>query len=256
MKSTKRHYGWKRQLPDQRDLQYRPLKPAVSKFLDIPEAVDLRSLCPPIYDQGELGSCTANAIVGAYEFDQIKQDELISNRQPLSRLFLYYNERNMEGTVDSDAGANIRDGIKSIGIDGLCPEVLWPYDISKFAETPVDLCYKQASLNKAILYSAVAPTIQDIQTVLADGYPVVFGFTVYESFESADIAKSGIMPMPKRSERVVGGHAVVAVGYYESPQQLLVRNSWGAEWGMNGYFLMPFGYLHLASDFWVVKSVE
>lgn len=264
----KRHYGWKRQLADQRDIPYKSIRQAF-RDKDLPESVDLRPQCPPIYDQGDLGSCTANAIVGAYEFDLNKQDTVKIDYRgahglpldgklytPLSRLFLYYNERDAEGTVNIDAGAFIRDGMKSIAKQGVCEEALWPYDIQLFSHEPSEEAYVNAEKHQAIFYSAVNQSIQDIQIALADEFPVIFGFTVYESFESKEVAKTGIMPMPKRGERIVGGHAVLAVGYNQNCQIFLCRNSWSQGWGVEGYFWMPFSYLHLCSDFWVLKSVE
>lgn len=248
---SNKRFGWIKQKPDQRDIPY------VSKSLklgNLPQLVDLRPLCPPIYDQGELGSCTANAIVAAYEFDQLKEEKVYT---PLSRLFLYYNERDIEGTIDSDAGAELRDGVKSIAEAGICLEELWPYNIGQYPVLPPDSCYDNALNHQAIIYNAVQANVLSVQTVLADGYPVVFGFTVYESFEDPEVARTGIMQMPRLQEAVIGGHAVLAVGYNELTQKLLVRNSWGVDWGLDGYFWMPFNYLHnLASDFWVIKSVE
>ena len=114
-------YGWKPDLPDQRDFSYSVSRAGQAA----PTLVDLRPQCPPVYDQGQIGSCTANAIAAALEFDMMRQQQEAFTP---SRLFIYYNERLMEGTVASDAGANIRDGIKSVASVGDCPETLWPYD--------------------------------------------------------------------------------------------------------------------------------
>lgn len=248
-----KRYGWTPDLPDQRDFLYAA---PVERLAALPPSVDLTSNCPPVYDQGQLGSCTANAIAGAFEFDQMKQG--LQAFVP-SRLFIYYNERVIEGTVNSDSGAQIRDGMKSVATQGVCPEDEWPYDITKFADQPPANCVQDALQNKALLYQRVARNLPQMKGCLADGYPFVFGFTVYESFESQQVAQTGHAPMPQSGEQVVGGHAVVAVGYDDSNQWFVVRNSWGTGWGMQGYFTLPYAYLTsrgLASDFWTIRSVQ
>src|SRR5436190_3122727 len=219
-------YGWNRDIPDGRDLMY-AAPPAV--VTELPPKVDLRDQCPTVYDQGQLGSCTANSIGGALEFDQIKQKQ-----QPFtpSRLFIYYNERVIEGTVSSDSGAQIRDGVKSVNQQGAPPETDWSYDISKFADKPPKQAYDNAKRHEAILYQRVTQTLPQLKGCLAAGYPFVFGFVVYESFESQEVASTGGAPMPKAGERQLGGHAVLAVGYDEDQQRFIVRNSWGPGWGM------------------------
>ncbi|HZQ35136.1 MAG TPA: C1 family peptidase [Dehalococcoidia bacterium] len=247
-------YGWIPDEPDHRDYLY-AAPPGV--LATLPPMVDLRPQCPPVYDQGQLGSCTANAIAGAFQFDELKQ-RLADEFMP-SRLFIYYNERAMEGTVDSDAGARIRDGIKSIAQLGVCPESEWPYDPAQFATKPSTSCYADALQNRAVQYRRVVQDLMQMKGCIASGFPVVFGFTVYDSFESDAVARSGEVPLPASSESVLGGHAVVAVGYDDASQRFLVRNSWGTGWGMNGYCTMPYAYLaqrSLASDFWTVRLVN
>ena len=230
-------YGWIPDLPDQRDYLYS----APTHVLNVlPTSVDLRSGCPPVYDQGQLGSCTANAIAGAIEFDLSKQN--LSDFTP-SRLFIYYNERAMEGTINSDSGAMIRDGVKSVATQGVCPEPEWPYNISKFTVQPPQQCYQDALACKATLYQRIIPTLSQLKGCLASGYPFIFGFIVYESFESNTVAQTGIVPMPRYREQVLGGHAVVAVGYNDAQQWFIVRNSWSDQWGDKGYCYMPYGYL-------------
>lgn len=247
-------YGWIPDIPDARDYKYAA---PVELIGALPAKVDLTSTCPPVYDQGQLGSCTANAIGAAIEFDQIKQK--LTPFAP-SRLFIYYNERSMEGTVDSDSGAQIRDGVKSVNEQGACPEDLWPYDIAQFTTQPTDACYKSALLHKAVLYHRVDDNnLEQMKGCLASGYPFVFGFTVYSSFEGPEVAKTGHAPMPQSDEQVLGGHAVVAVGYDDENKWFIVRNSWGTSWGLSGYFTLPYDYLtnpDLASDFWVIRVVE
>ena len=176
-----------------------------------------------------------------------------------SRLFIYYNERVMEGTVNEDSGAQIRDGIKSVAQQGDCPETLWPYDITKFAVKPPAQCYQQALKFKALQYQRLSQILNQLKGCLASGYPFVFGFTVYSSFESQQVAQTGHAPMPSPPEASVGGHAVMAVGYDDSQNWFIVRNSWGVGWGMQGYFTLPYAYLleqNLANDFWTIRIVS
>ena len=246
-------YGWLPDLPDQRDHYYAaPVAPAGA----LPAKVDLRAQCPPVYDQGQLGSCTANAIAAAIEFDRLKQK--LVDFTP-SRLFIYYNERAIENTIDSDSGAQIRDGIKSVAKLGDCPETEWPYVISKFKTKPTPGCYTDALKYKVILYQRLTPILSQLKGCLASGYPFVFGFTVYESFESAQVARTGHVLLPQSGERAIGGHAVVGVGYDGTRQWFIVRNSWGGRWGIKGYFTLPYAYVtddNLTSDFWTIRVVQ
>ncbi len=249
MKKVK--FGWRPQLPDIRDLHFE------AKAMQLPAKIDLTSKCPPVYDQGQLGSCTANAIGAAFHFNELRENASLAI-QP-SRLFLYYNERAMEGTIKSDSGANIRDGIKSINKQGICPEKEWNYDIKKFTIKPSAKCFADAKKYKSVKYLSIKDNaIADMEACLAGGNPFVFGFTVYESFESDAVAKTGLVPMPAKHEKTLGGHAVLAVGYDNSDLCFIVRNSWGSGWGLNGYFKIPYAYLsnkNLASDFWTIESV-
>ena len=257
-----RGFGWRPQLPDARDKLY------MARLKDLPPAeYDLRPSMPPVYDQGQLGSCTGNAIAAAMEYERDRQGS--SDFVP-SRLFIYYNERALEGTVSSDSGAVIRDGIKVVNREGVCPETLWPYDIGVFTVKPPKRCYVAAQKDKAVQYEAIQ-TLGDLKDAIASNLSVVFGFTVYSSFESQSVAKTGVMPMPKPGESTVGGHAVMAVGYSDPKSHIIVRNSWGPSWGDHGYFYMPYEYLtgskassdgspingaHLASDFWAIQMVS
>jgi len=242
-------YGWIPDLPDGRDYLFgaRRAIPAT-----LPASVDLRPLCSPVEDQGQLGSCTANALAGALEFLEMKDKVPFED---LSRLFIYYNERVEEHTVKTDSGAMIRDGIKTLAAQGVCGEKLWPYTISKFAVKPPPACYTQAVKHEITSYERIQ-TLDEMRACLASGFPFVFGFTVYESFESGQVAQTGIVPMPGATERTLGGHAVCAVGYEDGEQRFLVRNSWGPGWGIKGYFTMPYAYLqnrNLSDDFWTIQ---
>ena len=247
-------FGWLPDLPDQRDFIYAAPRPLLKK---LPNKADLRKQCPPVYDQGQLGSCTANAIGGAFEFGLKKQNPALDFKP--ARLFIYYNERVIEHSINSDSGAMIRDGIKKVNKQGVCSEKLLPYDITRFADKPSDPCYQEALNHQVLSYHRVSRNLGQMKSCIAEGFPFVFGFTVYESFESASVAKTGKVNMPKQSESQVGGHAVMAVGYDKPSKRFIVRNSWGEGWGLKGYFTMPYAYLleeNLSDDFWTVRVVE
>jgi C1A family cysteine protease len=248
-------YGWIPDLPDQRDFVYAAPAPMMRKAL--PPRIDLRHYCPPVYTQGDLGTCTAQAIAAALEFNQRKQAQ--RDRFTPSRLFIYYNERVIEGTVDEDAGAMLRDGIKSVSKQGAPHETLWPYRAPKFRTKPTAASYRDAAKHQALLYQRVPRTREQLRGCLASGYPFVFGFSVYESFERRTVANTGNAPMPRPSEALIGGHAVLAVGYDDRRKRFLARNSWGSRWGLAGYFTIPYDYLlddDLSDDFWTIRLIE
>lgn len=259
-------YGWKRQHTDHRDRIYWPSKRGPVDHL--PERVDFRQTqqMPPVYDQMDLGSCTACGVAFCYMYEEIQHSKSTTEPhaafQP-SRLFIYYNERVEEGTVDEDAGAEIRDGIKTINKIGVCSESSWPYTISKFTQKPPQSCYDEADNCKSVVYSSVLPNVQSMKHALSDGYPVVFGFDVYQSFEHPSVAKSGNMPVPNtqghQPERLLGGHCVVAIGYDDKKNggSFIVRNSWGESWGDRGNFYMPYAVVNknMVSDCWIISQV-
>lgn len=215
----------------------------------LPAQVDLRSKCSPVVDQGHLGSCTANAIASGL------REYMLENKNAwvaLSRLFLYWEERNIEGTVSEDSGAKIRDGMKVLKKIGVCPETDWPYDTSTFANMPTDQDVIDAEPYKISEYHRII-SLGQLKTAVAENLPVVIGIDVYSSFESDEVALSGIVPMPdKATEQLLGGHAVLVVGYDDTKSQLIVRNSWGSSWGDKGYFYLPYDYYNhgYISDCW------
>lgn len=218
-----------------------------------PAAVDLRStpFLSPVKDQGHLGSCTANAGTSIVEFARRKAG---LDAEPLSRLMYYYGERTFESSIDVDQGAQIRDGIKFMAKTGCCVEAMWPYNISHFATEPAARCFEDGAENKIGKYARLTG-LDDMVNCLAAGHPFTFGFSVYESFQSSTVAQTGLVPMPQRTERLLGGHAVYAIGYDKAAQRFIVRNSWGTRWGIAGDCLMPFEYLgnaNLCADVWTV----
>lgn len=242
--------GWIPDLPDHRDFLYANIRPSGVR---LPKSVDLRPSMSPVEDQGQLGSCTANALAGALEFLEIKEGQSLLD---LSRLFIYYNERAIEHSVSSDSGAMLRDGIKTLSTLGVCSEKKWPYVPKTFTKKPSAACYAEAKKHTVRTYHRIVG-LAEMRACLAEGFPFVFGFSVYERFESAAVAKSGVLSMPKSGERQLGGHAVCAVGYDDKAKRLLVRNSWGEGWGMKGYFTMPYDYVvnsNLSDDFWTIRA--
>lgn len=238
-------FGWIKDRPDYRDFKYSKIKP---KVITLPEKIDLRDKCSKIEDQGDLGSCTAQALVGNLEF-------LEKKKKDLSRLFVYYNERVLIGEEDNDSGAYLRDGIKTLAKEGVCSEYWWRYIISKFARKPSFWCYWLSKFHKITSYHRI-DSLNDMKTCLADGYPFVFGFNVYESFESDKVVETGIIPVPKINEELVGGHAIMAVGYDNEKKAVLIRNSWGTGWGESGYGWFPYDYIsnkEQCDDFWTVR---
>ena len=177
-----------------------------------------------------------------------------------SRLFLYYNERKLEGDIPDDNGAELSDGIKALEKYGLCPESEWPYDITQFATKPPAKCYTDALKDKVATAENISNDLVSMKTALASNFPFVVGITIYSSFEDPDVAQTGIVPMPDTdNELVLGGHAVLVVGFDDSNQWFIVRNSWGTSWGDQGYFYLPYAYLvdpNLSSDLWYISTVQ
>lgn len=217
--------------------------------------VDLRPWCPPVYDQGDMASCTANAIGVCVQYVGIKTG---SNSFMPSRLFIYYNERKILGTTGRDSGAYIRDGMKSVATQGVCPESMWPYVRSKLKVCPPPSAYAEALKCRSGTYARVGQTAGQLEAALAAGFPVVFGTRVFLSFESSAVARTGMVPMPRRNEKCIGGHAMTIVGYNSADKLFIVRNSWGADWGDNGYCYMPYAYIldpRLTSDIWTISGL-
>ena len=265
-------YNLTRQSEDERDLKLAYAEPA-----ELPRKADLRDKCPPVFDQGKIGSCTANAGVAAYMM-------LKGTADAFSRLFLYYEERRLEGTTGSDAGATMRSIGKALYNAGVCGEPLWPYVEEKYDDDPPEEADKDADGRKIAAYRKL-PGLDDIKKyIAASSLPVMIGMEVYESFESDAAEKTGVIPMPDTDkEALLGGHAVLVVGYDDDfgtsgtatcgffcellidlidkltgPSDgdgcLIVRNSWGTGWGDKGYFYLPYAYVKKhAFDFWVIE---
>lgn len=243
--------GWKPDLPDNRDFDFSRL-PIIQKVL--PASVDLRPKCSAVEDQAPLGSCVFNATVGNMEFLLLKDKKPFVD---LSRLFPYYTTREYDGCIDRDDGATLRTGIKMLAQWGVCTEKIWPYVPSQFKTKPSAQAYADAAKRKVTTYARINGLL-DMKRCLADGYPFVFGFTVYSNFTTEKMARTGRLDMPGPTDIVQGGHAVMAVGYSNASNRFIIRNSWGTDWGMKGYFTMPYEYVasggRVSCDHWTIRA--
>jgi C1A family cysteine protease len=263
--SIKHVLNWHPDIPDFRDWKYALHKLKLTQTpVTLPFKVDLRPFCSPVFDQGQYGSGTSQSLAGHLEFLELKEirEKTAAPEEfdpstfiPFSRLFIYWNERDIEGTTDQDAGAQIRDGIKSLAQWGDCKEGDWSYLPQNVFTKPTDAAYQVAANHKIATYMRLE-SLDDVKHCLSEGFPVSFGFTVFESFESPEVANTGIVPVPNPNEECEGGHAVLAVGYDDEQQRLIVRNSWGPTWGDKGYFYLPYEFVtnsDLSDDYWTIR---
>lgn len=247
-------HGWNKDKPDHRDRLFKlPPHVVISKNGDL----SVSACMPPIYDQGQLGSCTANGTKRVVDYERAYQGEPFIDP---ARLAIYYDTRAMEGNVSSDAGGQIRDAVKVAAKIGVGPESMWPYDISKFAIKPPPSFYAEAIKHQALSYQRVAQSHYGITYVLDQlKRPIVFGCLVFDYFESDQVAQTGLVPMPAPNAQAIGGHCMVIVGFDDVTARYKVANSWGPDWGDKGYCYMPYNYIHnpsISSDFWVVTKEE
>jgi C1A family cysteine protease len=249
---SSRYYGWQRQQPDRRDARFHP---APSVLESLPAAGDLTSGMGPVLDQGPIGSCGPNSADSLILFDQQKQGMPVKSS---SRRLIYWFTRYLMGTVDQDSGVDNRTMLKALNQFGQCAEDLDPYDVARYREPPPDAAVKAAAAAKITNYAAVMQTLDVMRACIASGFPFLFGFSVYESFESAEVTHTGMVPMPRWGERSVGGHDVVICGYDDAKQLFKFKNSWGDSWGHQGYGYFPYAYAtdpNLSSDFWVINAI-
>jgi C1A family cysteine protease len=254
MTEMTRKYNVLKDIPNPNDKKFKAVKYADTSTL--PASVDLSPLCSPVYDQGGLGSCTGFGIVkGLREFLLNKFNVPFV---PLSALFLYYKEREAEGTIPEDAGAYIGDGMNVLVNVGVCPDADDPYVESAFANPPSTQALQDASQYK-IIESHRVDDFDHMKQALAEGFPVVIGIEVYSSFESFDAAMSGMIPIPQQGEQQLGGHCMLVVGYEtksDGIEYAKVRNSWGTGWGQAGYCFIPRGFFDqgYVMDLWTGTS--
>jgi len=231
-----------------------PQYTATLKVDNLPSKVDLRQFLSPVENQGELGSCTANATAGAYEYLMWWHKQ---SKFDLSRLFLYYNTRVIEGTVNDDSGAMIYDVIQALHDNGVCSEKSWPYNIQRFKQRPPENCYAEAKNNGISKFERIQLDLNTWKSVLASGYPIVFGVQIFSSFQNP---RNGFISMPRSNDQQLGGHAMCCVGYSDPDRVFIVRNSWGHQWGDKGYCYIPYDYMmnrnYNDGDSWVIYSMN
>lgn len=239
--------NWKRSPPDGRDYRLSALRIGT-----LPPSVDLEERCPPVEDQGHIGSCTANAGTSAVEF-------ITKPYVPLSRLFLYFATRVwIENDLPTDDnGAFIRDVMKALATYGVCKESLMPYDLTKWTFAPSEEA-KAEALDRQIVEYRRCDSLDSIKFCLSEGFPAEGGFDVPESFMGEEAARTGIVKELAPGERFAGGHAVLFVGYDDATQMLKFQNSWGKAWGQRGFGFLPYSYVLSgnATDFWTIRMVE
>jgi C1A family cysteine protease len=214
-----------------------------------PPTVDLRKRCPFVYDQGTLGSCTAQALVCACAVADPTFDG--------SRLFLYFHSRLLDGSVGEDAGSTISSGVRALELYGVCRDALWPYKISRFADEPSAAAKADALDHQVLRAERVDNSVAAMKACLAAGFPIALGIEMYSSILSLSATLTGFVEMPRAQEVSQGGHAVVCVGY--TPTHWIMRNSWSAAWGDGGYFYLPLAFLvddNITSDLWRVIAIE
>lgn len=244
-----RKYGFHRQETDERDLQYSAAKPLIG----LPIKTDLRNQLPDCWDQGQTSDCISHGISAGLWNGQV----VAGYKPPVmpSRLFNYWNFRDIEGDTGKDEGGQIRNGIKACNVYGVVPEVLWPFDMSKLFTKPTDYVYNSALKGKIHFYASVNLTnLDQIKLALSHGLVVVMGFDVPKYFESEEMDDGGILDLA-HTNKIIGGHCVAIVGHDDEEQTFLVRNSWGTTWGINGYFKMGYDFAtsNHCSDGWVIR---
>ena len=244
--------GYRRDRQDDRDKRY--ARPRSVQRGSLPKFVDLRQHMTAVENQGELGSCTANAIAGAYEY---LAKRMTGQSYDISRLFIYYLARKFDNCEHEDSGSTLRLGMKVLAKYGACSEATWPYDIDVFRDEPHDEAFQEAADHLIDEYDRLEVNLHAMKVCLAEGYPFVFGTDIFSSFEELDHRGHANLPLP--SEENLGGHAMLACGYSDKDQVFLVRNSWGTDWGDRGYCYMPYEYLtntDLTGDCWTLRRAN
>lgn len=245
--------GYIKDKTDPRDYIYKP-NTSIVKSIKLPTNTSLKNIMPPVLDQENLGSCVSNAVCNALGFLNIKLKKPINLK---SRIFNYYNTRLLEGTINQDCGCQIRDAIKVCNKIGSCYETTWSYDISKFTMKPPPHTYTEAAQHKLALYQRVNQNRISIKSCLLTGYPVIIGFTCFNTLYNPSVERTGDIVMPTRKDYIIGGHCVLITGYNDTTQRYEIQNSWGIDWGNKGYGTIPYAYIEnpvYAADFWQVQK--
>ncbi|MDQ3230802.1 MAG: C1 family peptidase [Pseudobdellovibrionaceae bacterium] len=250
MMTERKKLGWLPDKADERDHIYNAKKSSP----EFPAVVDHRNRFFRAWDQGDLGSCTAHAAGAACMYLDVYDRDM-----PVvvpSRLFVYYATRTLEGTKNSDSGATLRNTIKAIATWGYPPEDQWPYNIKKFSIRPPEEAIAVAARERIKSYERLNRDLDQFREVISQGYPIILGFSVHSSIDGRNVKKTGFIPVPKPGEKRDGGHAVLVVGYDETKEALIIRNSWGEDWGEEGYGYLPYAFIEdpkLSGDFWTIR---
>jgi hypothetical protein len=256
-----RTWGHRAPTPDARDHRYQPrLRAAfgLAAAPALPASVDLRpefAFLPPT-DQGTLNACTAHPISAVVAYMLKKQHPKVP---PLSPLFIYYNERVIENDVTKNAPVEMRSGLKAVSQQGACTLDVWPYDPTQYAVQPAPAAFADGKHRLIVTYEAVDQDTDHLKSCLAEGYPFLFGFSVFPSFRGSTLKATGHMQMPASFDSPMGGHAVAGVGYDDANQWFICRNSFGTDWGLSGYFTIPYTFLlnpKYTHDIWKVTEVR
>jgi len=274
--SLKQKYNWKRSSIPLTSTLSQIIFPSHNKQ-PLNKTIDLTTThkFPPVYNQGQIGSCTANALCCAYyyyELNNFEQNLKIASRpapeefskhQPFepSRLYLYFKERSLEHTIQNDDGAVISDGLKVLMTTGVCSEHNWSYsdEGTKFSQTPSPVCDIEAKNHIVVQAKHIKQTLQDLKSSLDHNLPFVFGIVCFNELDNLSKENGWILSLPSSDEQSIGGHAIICVGYNDDKKLFKIRNSWGAEWGDKGHFYIPYDYVtnpDLASDFCVLSLVR
>jgi C1A family cysteine protease len=221
----------------------------------LPLIIDLRKYFKYTFDQGDLGSCVSNSLCYIYDFLD-KKNKFIPYP---SRLFVYYNSRKLDDTINYDSGTTISQGVNSLKIYGTCNEKYCKYDINKFTSEPSLEAYNEAKTYKLKITSNITiQTLLNLKSILYSGFPFVVGILIYSSFEDDDANTTGVIKLPSASkDTYLGGHSLICVGYNETKKIWIMKNSWGESWGDGGYCYLPYNYLlnpSLTGDIWVLKK--
>ncbi|MGC8460932.1 MAG: C1 family peptidase [Candidatus Dormibacteria bacterium] len=238
-------YGWRRDLPDPRDFSY----PTMPSAWDTPTVIDLRDACPPVSDQGESAACTAYALLSLFQYQREATDtKLLENP---SAMHLYWKQREEEGTSPHDVGAQFRTGLKLLHREGVTTHDVWDADSTKPTKSVPE------TTPPRFVYYRLPQSLHSMKRCLSEGYPFVFGFSVFSNMESDRVSHSGNIPLPRDTDMLLGGHAATIVGYNDLTQQFTIQNTWGEGWGDCGYGYIPYSYVldtNLATDFWTIRT--
>ncbi len=225
-------------------------KMRMANSTNLPTKFDLNDLYKfPVLDQASIGACVSFATLSAINY----LDSTFSG----SHLFLYWNARNLQNNAASDSGTVPTDAVKAATEFGVCSELTWQYDTNKFAQKPVEECYKQALDHQVLVAAEVQNDVDSIKCALVNKFPVIFCLDIFPNFQSIEVQQTGKIPMPIQNDKSQGGHCCCFVGFDDDQKHFICLNSWGKTWGKNGQFYLPYEYIgeHTWNEY-IIKSIE